>query len=96
MFSGPLNQKLIGGELSQTAQKPMIMVLVEAEEQLMTSNVGPAGGDKVYSEEYGFWSQTFWLCAPGFPLASDCRPQVLHPLVCSLIWTMKFLAVCLR
>lgn len=72
------------------------MVLAEAEEQLMTSNVGPAGGDKVHSEEYGFWSQTFWLRAPGCPLALDCMPQVLHPLACSLIWTMKFLAVCLR
>ena len=74
----------------------MIMVLAEAEEQLMTSNVGPAGGDKVHSEEFEFWSQTFWLCAPGFPLAMDYMSHVLHPLAYSLIWTMKFLAVCLH
>lgn len=68
----------------------------EAEEQLMTSNVSPAGRDKVHSEEYGFWSQTFWLRPPGFPLALDCRPHLLHPIACFLIWTMKFLAVCLH
>lgn len=47
------------------------MMLAEVEEQLITSNAGQVGGDKVRSEEYGFWSQTFWLQTPGFPLALD-------------------------
>lgn len=76
MFSGPFESEalVVGGVPDCSQTYPVIMRLAEVEKQLITSKAGPVGGDKVHSEEYGFWSQTFWLRTPGFPLALDYMP----------------------